>query len=245
MLYDLLSNSVSKFGRNPMPFMYVALMRFFSVAITGFSALAIVFLLILTLTTFGVMRPYGLPATIVVSLAALVFFSYFWAAYKGAMIKSFMSAEIGAVHLHDYLDYAIENAPRYFVIFLVKNAFLMAFSIPFAAAFIILKADIGSPLGIGITALHLLVSFFVKFVFSFTYMAAAVKESSSLEAIKSGVRFVLRNALRAFALYVMYAMVWLTLLIPVLNIFTFLSLYPVTYLLLINFYKAKGVSSQS
>ncbi|VVC04487.1 Uncharacterised protein [Candidatus Burarchaeum australiense] len=243
MLYELISNSGKKFARNPTPFIYTALMRFFSVAITGFAALAIVFLLILILTTFCVMRSYGLPATIAVGLAAFLFFAYFWAAYKGAMIKTFMSAEIGKVHLHDYLDYAIENAPRYFQIFVVKNAFLVAFNLPFTVAFIVLKPELGSPLGIGIIALHLIISFFVKFVFSFTYMAAAVKEISAIEAIKTGVRFVLKNLVRAFAIYALYALVWLTLLIPILDIFTFVSFYPVMYLVMINFYRSKGVSS--
>lgn len=240
MLYDLLQGSARKYMNKPFPFIYVALMRLFSVFITGFAALAIIFLLILTLTTFNVMNAYGLAATAIVSLAAFLFFAYFWAAYKGAMIKSFMNAEISAVHLHDYLDYAIENAPRYFTIFVVKNLFLLLINLPITVLFAVLKPDLGSAVGIVLIILALLVSFAGKFIFSFVYIAAAVKDLAPVDAIKNGLRFVRKNAVRAFAVYCIYSAVWAMLLVPVLNIFVLASLYPIVYMVMINFYRSKS-----
>lgn len=240
LIFNLLNQSAKKYASNPMPLIYTALMRFFSVVLTAFAALAIIFLLILALTTFGVMRDYGLYATAVVSVAAFAFFAYFWAAYKGAMIKTFMNAEIGKVHLHDYLGYAVQNAPRYFQIFLIKNAFIVVLSLPLTLLYVFLQPELVSPLGIAIIILHLAVAFLVKFIFSFAYIAAAVKEIPAIDAIKNGARFVLRNPVNAFGVYVLYNVVWTTLLVPILDIFTLVSFYPVIYLTLISFYRSKS-----
>ncbi len=230
-----------KYANKPFPFIYAALMRFFSVVITGFAALAIVFLLLLTLTTFNVMGSYGVIATAVVGLAALLFFAYFWAAYKGAMIRTFMNAEIAPVHLHDYLDYAIENSPRYFVIFAIKNAVLLLFNLPVTLLVILLKVDLFSPLGWAFIALHLIISFAVKFAFSFTYIAAAVRDLPAIEAVRNGLLFVVRNPVRSFSLYLLYSVVWALLLVPIVDLFVLVSLYPVVYMVMINFYRSKSV----
>ncbi len=240
MLYELLTTSAKKYAARPFPFIYAALMRLFSVTITAFFALAIILLLILTLTTFDLMTSYGLLATVIITIAAALFFTYFWAAYKGAMIKTLMNAEISAVHLHDYLRYALQNASRYSSIFMVKHAVLLLFNIPIILAMFFLKLDYSSVAGIGLILLGLLLSFTCKFVFSFAYIAAAVRELPAIPAIRSAVGFVLKNVVRAFAIYVLYAIVWAMLLVPLLNIAVFVSLYPMMYLVMINFYRSES-----
>lgn len=240
MLFELLVNSAKKYASSPIQYIYVVLVRAFLCTVTVFSALAVVLLALLALSTFGLMKAYGTVAMAVISLAALAFSAYFWAAYKGAMIKSLLDAERGEAHLKTFLSYAIENGMRFFGILLVETVLLLLVSAPVGAAFYFLKPDISSPLGMGLIAVALILSFVVKFLLSFTYIAAAVGSLASITALQKGVAFVIRNFLAALALFILYVIVEISLLIPVVNVIALATTYPIIKVSMLTFYRAKA-----
>lgn len=240
-MLDLITNPAKRYFAKPFPFIYIVLVRGFASFITALATLAIVFLVILALTTFGLMRAYGVAATVAVSVASLIFLMYFWAAYKGSMLKSFINAEAGtAVHMRDYLAYAVQNGGRFFAICAVKLAAVSLLLLPAGVAWYLLKPDLSSLVGMAIIAVALLLAFIGKFAFSFTYIAAVASNLSAPAAIRSGMLFTARNILGAFAFSLLYALVWISLLIPIVNIFALLTTYPIINLAMINFYRAKS-----
>lgn len=239
MLLDLITNSTKKYANKPFPFLYPVFLRIFLIFIAAFSALAIFFIIISIFIILNLMNSYGLIITAFASIIAFVFLAYFWAAYKGAMINSFISADISQPHMYEYLKYATKNSIKYFVIFAIKNMIVLIANLPIIILFVIFKLEIISLPGIVLLIFCLLISFVCNFIFSFVYIAAAVKDGSAIEAIRNGIKFIIKNSVRAFALYLMCLIVWIMLLIPIFNIITLVSLYPIINIVMINFYKAK------
>ncbi len=237
MFFDIAASAAKKYAAKPTPFIYAILIRIFAAAISLFASLSIIFLAILTLTTFGLMGAYGVPATAAVALGSLFLFAYLWAAYKGAMIKSLMDAEIGPVHMHDFLRFAVKHGPRFFAIFAIKNFFILLFNLPMILAFVFLKLDPFSQAGIAVIALMFLVTFTVKFLFSFADIAAAVKGLGAIPAVTGGMMFVAKNPLRVLGAYALYT---ISILLSVIPLIPLITLYPISYLVMINLYRSKS-----
>lgn len=240
MVYNLIKQCGKKYTGNPLPFLYILLIRFFSVIITGFSAISIILLFILVLTAFNLMNLYGLITIEITVLLAFAFFFYFWAAYEGAMIKMFMNAEKQPVHFHDYLNYAIKNGFRNFKVFLLKNTILLLLTLPVLIVFIFFKIDPFSIIGIALIIIQLLLLGVAKFFLLFVYIASVVDEKlTTFGTVKNSIKFVLKNIFSTFVLYLLYGITCILLFIPIINIFILISLYPIIYDAIINIYKAK------
>lgn len=239
MLYEIITNALRQYMQAPLLFIYIVLMKFFLGVITLFFTTAILILLILCLTTFGAMQEYG---TIAVGLSAvflILFFLYFRAGYVGAMLNSFAQTESKPIHLRNYLNYAVENAVRFFTVDLAICISSIAVNLPIIATFIFLKIELISGFGFALLVVSLLLIFVVNFVFSFAYILLAVTQVSAVQGIKQSIGFIIKNAVPAFILYIMYTIAWITLFVPILNIVTGPFIYPVVCLAMIKFYTHK------
>ncbi|MFA5077544.1 MAG: hypothetical protein WC488_03910 [Candidatus Micrarchaeia archaeon] len=238
--YEPVITALKEYAGDPTPFLYAMFLRFFLFAIAGFSALALLLCLSTLLSYAGIMDRFGMPIMGFAFLACAAFVSYCWAAFKGAMIKSLLNAESGAIHMRDFLRYAVSSGPKFFFIFLVNAFFIMLANVPVVALIVLLKLDpLGFP-GMLLVILGVMMALVIRFVFTFSYIAAAVKNLSAFTSLKNNLRFLVKNLLPVSALYLMYAFVVVSLVIPVLDLFVLVSLYPTLYVLMIDVYKSRG-----
>lgn len=239
LAYEPLLKVIKKYAGNPAPFLYTIILRFFLSAIVGFSALAIIFGAIFALSYTNLPAQFQLIIFSLVVLFALVFFAYFWAAFKGSMTNSMMSAEAGNVHMRLFLQYAFKHAPRYFSIMLVKNLVLLLANVPIILIIVFLNINLLSLPGVVLLLIALFITLAVTFAFFFSYVAAATNDLAALAAIRNSQRFIIKNPLRSLALFIFHCLVSVTLIIPILNILSLVTFYPVIYILIVDMYRSK------
>ncbi|MDD5337401.1 MAG: hypothetical protein PHS02_02860 [Candidatus ainarchaeum sp.] len=238
--YEPVLTALKEYASDPTPFLYALFLRFLLLAVAGFSALAFLMVLSTLLAYAGLMDRFGLPIMGMAFLVCAVFVGYCWAALKGAMIKSLLNAESGAIHMRDFLRYAFSSGPKFFFIFLVNVFFIVLLNIPIAALILLLHIDPLSLPGILLLLIGLMLALVIRFIFTFSYISAAVKNVSAFTSFRNDVRFLIKNPLPAVALYLLYSLVVISLLIPVLDMFVLVSFYPTLYVLMIDVYKSKG-----
>ena len=86
----------------------------------------------------------------------------------------------------------------------------------------------------------LFVVFVVEFLFSFSYIAAAVKSAKPFTAIIISLNFIKEANISAFMIYVLYCLIVLASLVPLVDILAYFIFYPVAYSSLIQFFDKKN-----
>lgn len=79
--------------------------------------------------------------------------------------------------------------------------------------------------------------FLVEVPFVYAYVAAATNDFGIIKSLKSSLRLLRKKSFSAFGVYTLYALIWVTLYIPLLNIITVFALYPMMYTAIILFYE--------
>lgn len=240
MPFSNLALSIKKYSQRPLSYMYVELMRAFSMLVTVGAVLAVLMLLVLSLTTFNLMKSYGIPALAVISIASALVFCYFCAGYKGAFVHEVLTAGTGPARLRDYLKNAVAGAPAYFKIQLVECVVVAVFAIPAIAAIVLLKVPIDSLGFAAIAIAFVFAKILVRYLFSFAFIASALKGVPARASLASGFSFMLKNPVKTVGYFVLYLIVVLTFFIPLLNILALLVFHPILYLAMINFYRSKA-----
>ncbi len=157
---------------------------------------------------------------------------------KGALIKTFLNiTKREKVSVRYFFRYALERGEVFFLITLIK--YLVA-AIPIVPLYLLYQYVL---LGFNIPYLDWIIGIFIggilfiiELPFMYAYVAAAVDNASTFNALKLSLRFLRKKHMYAFGLYSGYAMVWSTIYVPILNIFTGLVIYPIMYTAIITFY---------
>ncbi|MEW6528480.1 MAG: hypothetical protein AB1391_01180 [Candidatus Micrarchaeota archaeon] len=240
MLSNIISNSVKKYTDKPIYFIYPVFLSVFFTFIIALTAVAIFLLIFFISASFNLMDSHSSIVLTFASFVAFIFLAYCMVANLSAMLNCFMTTEISRPHMFEYLRYAIKNSLRFFTIFAIGFGGFLILNLPIIIVFIIFKPELFSLFGIVLLILCGFNGLVYKFIFSFVGIAAVVKNISAIEAIKSGIRFVIKNFIDVFIFNILCLIMWITLLIPILNIVVFFSFYPIIFNAMANFYKIKS-----
>jgi hypothetical protein len=186
----------------------------------------------------------GENVTILAAGLTLAFLVYVYVSHglKGALIKTYQSIMQGErPHASYYLNYALGNGEVFLLITIIKFIFMGIILSPLAGIYFLVLNGSGNILvNVAFVLAGLFLVFLMEFPFSFAYISAALDERGVIYAIKQGFKFVIKKNIGALGLFFVYAISWVFLLIPLLQIASFLALYPLTYTSLIVAYQDFG-----
>ena len=192
----------------------------------------------------SIMDVAGENVTILAAGLTLAFLIYIYVSHglKGALIKTYQSIMQGErPHASYYLNYALGNGEVFLLITIVKLIFMAIVLSPLAGLYFLVLNGSGNILvNVVFVLFGLFLVFLMEFPFSFAYISAALDERGVIYAIKQGFKFVIKKNIGALGLFFIYAISWVFLLIPLLQIASFLALYPLTYTSLIVAYQDFG-----
>lgn len=239
-MFQSAGEALEHFSRDPVAFMVPTILYPLFMVITLGAFVGVLFILFLLLTLVGMggdMMLYALGG--VGGLLALAYM-VFSAGYKGAMVAEYNNAtegkEVGLMH---YMNYAVKNSGGLFVISLVKMAITGFVVMPFVLLYMFMLVNLwdGWTYIMGIVALFLV--FIIEFLFSFSFVAYVMRRVSPITAMIISFNFIKEKNVKALLIYGFYALVFVSTLVPILNIITYLVFYPIAYTSLVLFFKGR------
>lgn len=178
-----------------------------------------------------------LPFSIVGAALGLLFI-YFASAFKGAMLKAYSVLYAGAnFTFMDIYRYALASGWIFFLINLIKFAFLLIINLPSILLYLYVANSKPDQL---MTALIVLLSlfgtFFVELLFYPVYLAA-VSGNGLFRSFVNAFNLFRKKHVFAVGLFIVYSFVFVLNLIPVLQVITLLVAYPIVVTAMIIFYQ--------
>ncbi|MCK4318959.1 hypothetical protein KAW38_00100 [Candidatus Micrarchaeota archaeon] len=200
--------------------------------------LTIAFLLI-SLTPLG--ESYGVYILGVGIFICLLMYVFLFSGFKGAFVNDLnLIIERKKPSFFGFVRYGIRESPRFFVVSLIKLILHGLILIPLAALYYFVFMPFPSIAMYGLIGLILVALFFnyiVQFLFSFSYVTAVVDRVNSFSALAICLNFLKRRNIMAFLIYTVYAIVAMSTFIPLINIITYPTFYPLMYSAMIIFFK--------
>ncbi len=241
-MFDSVKSALEAFSRDPVSFLLPTITYPVFMIITLGAMVGVLLVGFLALTAFSVQPDIILIVLAAIGAFLLLLYGVFSAGYKGALVNEYRKAlrkePVGVTY---FMKYAFRNCPGYFVISLVKLV-LMGFLItPLSLLYYFLDLGMTNEILAWLVILMaLFVVFVVEFLFSFSYIAAAVKGAKPLTAIIIGLNFLKETNVNAFMIYVLYCMVVLASMVPLIDIIAYIIFYPVAYSSMIQFFDKKN-----
>lgn len=237
MFINTIQNAINRYGKSATALSITELMRIVSLAATLLSVVAFLFILMFVLAAANMAATYGLYVLGGGAVLGLLAFGYLCSGYKGAMISEFNLSESGPVSLSRFLKHAFSKAPQYFLVSITQGLVIVLVSLPVLAAFVFMKLNPSDTAGLALIILLLAAISFVRYLFSYLFISIALKGGSTIGCMKEGLMVILKNPVDVIAIYVLYGITGLLLLVPFLDIVAFLAMHPITYLAMINISK--------
>lgn len=241
-MIDAIKSTLEAFSRDPISFLLPTIAYFVFMIITLGAMIGV-----LLLGFFG-MTAVGVPADIMVIVLAVVgaililLYGVFSAGYKGSLVNEYRKAlRKEPVGFTFFMKYAFKNCPTYFVIALVKIIIMGFLIMPFSLLYYFLDLGMTNEILAWLVILiALFIVFVVEFLFSFSFIAAAVKNARPITAIIISLNFIKETNINAFMIYVLYCMIVLATFVPLVDIIAYFIFYPVAYSSMIQFFDRKN-----
>lgn len=174
-------------------------------------------------------------------IAGILFILYLVIAngLKGALIKTLLNvSKKERPSIVYFFKYGLERGEIFFGITFMKSLVALIPIIPLFLLYNYVLLDMDVPYLDWIAGVVLAGIFFVvEIPFVYAYVAAACNEAGVVESVKSSLRLLRKKHAAAFGLYTLYAITWVTLFIPLLNIISIFVIYPVMYTAVIFFHE--------
>ena len=240
-MFKAMEKAISAFTKQFIQFIYGSFLAFFLNLITIGALLGFLLIVYYTLSTFNVLNGNIILIAIILTIISIVYL-VIANGLKGALIKTYQSIMQGErPHASYYLNYALGNGEVFLLITIVKLIFMAIVLSPLAGLYFLVLNGSGNILvNVVFVLFGLFLVFLMEFPFPFAYISAALDERGVIYAIKQGFKFVIKKNIGALGLFFIYAISWVFLLIPLLQIASFLALYPLTYTSLIVAYRDFG-----
>lgn len=236
-LFRCINAAIKEYMKRPIRFGAVVLISIILNFVT-LGALIGAFLIVyysLSLVGFG-----DVPSVVgVIGGTLLILYLVIMNGLKGALIKTLGGvAKREKPSIRSFFKYSIERGEVFFVITLLKFLILAILVAPFYLLYSQVLLPMELPyidwLLYGIAGA---IGFVVEIPFMYAYIAAANQNLNTTGALKASFRLLRKRFVGAFAMYTVYALVWVSLFIPLLNIITVFVFYPVIYVAAILFYE--------
>jgi hypothetical protein len=148
---------------------------------------------------------------------------YLLSAFKGALVKSYAVLSTGSnISFLSIFRYSLSNGPVFFVLCLLKILFIVLFNLPIILFyFLYLKDNPVQYLDIVLLLAALFITFIVEMLM-FPSVIAAANGMGVGSSLSAGAKFFMRKHVLAFAIFLLYAIIWLCALSPELASIAFL-----------------------
>lgn len=168
------------------------------------------------------------PLLAILSIVVLVY-SYFAVAFNGSLINSYNSILDGnKIKFLDFYKYAMEKGFTFFGVCVAKSIVLVIFITPLLLLYYFVLKDLSLPyLEIVVGLILAFLAFLAHFIFFAAPIHAVTSQVGFIRSISMAFGTLKQKHISAFLLYLVYAAIWLTLLVPLVNIVTLLVLYPI------------------
>ncbi|MBN2477786.1 hypothetical protein JXB01_00670 [Candidatus Micrarchaeota archaeon] len=237
-MINSLKQAGNAYMKKPFYFMYATISNMFLNFISLLGAVGFFLVIYYLAAILDLIQGNVIPLAIVGVIAFLAYM-VISNGLKGALIKSLKKSYNGErPHIALDLRYAISNGEIFFLITVIKMLVQAIIVAPIYLFHIYLTEPMQNDIvNSFIYLVMLFFVFLVEFPFSYAYIAAATKDLGVLSAIKSAFRFVKKKHMYALGLFFVYAVVWITFMIPLVNLITLLVAYPILYTSLIILYE--------
>ncbi|MEM4272225.1 MAG: hypothetical protein QXH30_01425 [Candidatus Bilamarchaeaceae archaeon] len=241
-MFGAMKGALEAFSRNPLSFLIPTIAYPIFMTITVGAMAGVVLLEFLLLTALSIQADIVLIALAATGALLLIFYGLFSAGYKGALVNEYRKAlrrePVGFTY---FMKYAFKNCPGYFTISLVKIVVMGFLITPLSLFYYFMDLGVTNELLAWLVILLALsIVFVVEFLFSFSYIAAAVKGARPLTAVINSLNFIKETHVEALIVYAFYCAVVLASLVPLVNLVAYVLFYPVAYSTLIQFFEKKS-----
>lgn len=237
MLLKDITLAMKEYTRKPLDFVWTILMSII-LNLVCFGAFAGAFLLIYYV--FSLLGIGGLPILIaIVAGVLLLLYLVVMNGLKGALIKTLLNlTKKERPSMVYFFKYAMDRGKTFFGITLVKTIISLVPLVPIYLLYSYVLASMNIlyiEWILGIIAAGIL--FLIEFPFAYAYIAAVREECGVKESLKQSIRLIRKKFVSSFGLYAVYAVVWVSIFIPLLDLVTALIIYPIMYTAMLLFYE--------
>ncbi|MDO8554371.1 MAG: hypothetical protein Q7S22_06180 [Candidatus Micrarchaeota archaeon] len=230
-MINSIKRSLSSYMKNPV--------RFVSASITYaiFQLLAVlvafgVFILLVFVASIVNINVIDVPLFVISAISLLVF-CYFSGAFYASLINSYNQIMVGNnVKFLDFYKFAMERASTIFGISVLRGIVVILFTAPILLLYFYVLKDqqlpVIQPYLLQIVQfIALFMAFFANLLFFAAPIHAVTSRTGVFQSIKAGLGTIRQKHIFALISYGVYSLVFLTLLIPLLDILTLLVIYPI------------------
>ncbi|MDD5023022.1 MAG: hypothetical protein PHU63_02535 [Candidatus ainarchaeum sp.] len=237
MLLRNINRAIKEYTKKPILFAWTVII---SIILNFIAIGAVAGAFLVVYYALAIMEMGDVPL-LIYSLISVLFITYLviMNGLKGALINSLKGiTKKQQPSITYFFKYAIQRGSVFFSITLLKLVFSAIFIIPIYLLYqnVLLPMEIPH-LELIFSIVVAGIVFIIEFPFSYTYISAAVNEYGVINSLRASLRFLRKRGLSAFGIYIVYAIVWTTLFVPLLNIVSILVLYPIVYTAMILLYE--------
>ena len=242
MIQSIMS-AIKIYTKRPMPFAMLSLYYAILQLMVFFAFFGVFVLLFMFATLFNL--TINIPILALIAVIPVVVLLYFSAALYGSYIKHCNTLLEGAnkTDIYDFFRYSMQDAGTFFRLIIAKILLVLLLVLPLIAVRLFVLVNYAIPyVDIIIAVIAIGIDFIISFIFSFSFFFAALYEQPVRSALGSSLRVIKKKHIFAFVFYALYAVIMLTLFIPVINLITIFVTMPILVAAVIIFcQKAAGM----
>ena len=180
---------------------------------------------------------------LIIAAAILVAFIYFMGALNAALAKTYYNAVDGIkTSLVDFYHYGLSRGPMMFSVVLMREFISLLILGPLAAIYYYFLMDFQYMDMIFYTVVLFLI-FVIHFLFTPALIAASLG-ALPFDSFRKAFLTIKYKNVHLFAMFILFAVVWVLNFIPLLQLFTIFFFYPIIYSALIMLVEDKTTTSQ-
>ena len=222
-----LKRAIAQFVKKPFPFVWSSIMYVVLQLLFAFAAVGLFIIYFIIASVFGVPVTTGSVLTVLAAMFVLFVLAFFSCGLNAGLFRSYAAALEGRkTTVADFLRYSLKKSAPMFAVLLLAGVLLTVLVGPAVLLYTIsLKAIAYMNFLVALYALG--AAFVVFFLFTPAFVAIGAFGTEFVSSLRGMIVFLSRKHVNALGLYVLFACVWVLNAIPLVQIASFLVLYPV------------------
>ncbi|NYZ77585.1 hypothetical protein H0O02_04720 [Candidatus Micrarchaeota archaeon] len=242
-MFSSIKRAFSAYSAKPFLFMWGSFAYFFLflVLLLAMFGLLLIYFMAASLLSYDIsfgLDAGSLPTLLAVTVILLLLF-YFLGGLNAALAKTYYGAVDGAkTSLLDFYHYGLSRAPVMFGILLMREVISVLLIGPVAAIYYYFLTEY-QYMDMLLYLYALCAIFVIHMLFTPAFISASLG-SLPFESFRAAFFTIKTKHIRFLGMYVLFAIAWLLNFIPLVQLFTVFTVYPIAYSALILLVSDKG-----
>ncbi len=222
-----LKRAIAQFVKKPFPFAWSSIMYLVLQLLFAFAAVGLFMIYFIIASVFGMPVTASSVPTALAAVFVLAVLGFFSCGLNAGLFRSYAAALEGRkTTVADFLRYSFRKSAPMFAVLLLAGVVLTVLVGPAIALYSVSLKGIAY-MDVVLWLYSLGAAFLVFFLFTPAFVAIGAFGTEFVSSLRGTIMLLRRKHVNALGLYILFAFTWVLNAIPLVQIVSFLVIYPV------------------